>query len=738
MTDTTSATSPRAPSNPLSTWFATCPRGLETLLADELTSLGAEVTGTTVAGVHFNGSQETAYRTILWSRLANRIIRLLTRVGGVDTGEQLRKASAGVDWAMELPDRASIAVDFHGTWKDIRHTFFGAQTVKDGIVEAMFEEGRHKPTVDGKNADLRIYAHLHNGFITLGIDLVGRSLHQRGYRPDLAHAPLKENLAAALLMRADWPARAARGESLVDPMCGSGTLLIEAALMAADIAPQSLNEDFACRHWGRHDERIWKGLREEMEQRAIAGRRKVTARLFGRDHSPQAISAARSNAMRAGIPALIELEGASVAELTCPEGATTGLVMTNPPYGERLGELPALVPLYASLGERMKRHFGGWTLGMFTGNPDLGHRLGLRAHRQYAFRNGQLDCKLLMIDVAARERAVDEDSVAEDARSQPALSEGGQMFANRLKKNQKTLSRWLKQSGTTCYRLYDADMPEYALAIDIYGRHVHVQEYTPPKSVDASQAQRRLMDALAAIPQVLGCSPNDIHIKQRTRQAGKAQYTRQDSSGQRIEVQEGDARLWVNLKDYLDTGLFLDHRPVRKLLGKEADGKRVLNLFCYTATATVHAVLGGASESVSVDMSNTYLDWGRENFKLNGISEKRHQLVRADCLKWLERSREEFDLIFLDPPTFSNSKKMEGTLDIQRDHARLIDLAMASLAPGGTLIFSNNHRRFVMDDSVSLHHVVEDLSRKLLDPDFKRRPDIHHVFRIRRASDVKG
>ncbi|MEO1874852.1 MAG: bifunctional 23S rRNA (guanine(2069)-N(7))-methyltransferase RlmK/23S rRNA (guanine(2445)-N(2))-methyltransferase RlmL, partial [Cobetia sp.] len=349
-----------------------------------------------------------------------------------------------------------------------------------------------------------------------------------------------------------------------------------------------------------------------------------------------------------------------------------------------------------------------------------------------------LDCKLLMIDVAARERAVDEDSVAEDARSQPALSEGGQMFANRLKKNQKSLARWLKQSGTTCYRLYDADMPEYALAIDIYGRHVHVQEYTPPKSVDASQAQRRLMDALAAIPQVLGCSPNDIHIKQRTRQAGKAQYTRQDSSGQRIEVQEGDARLWVNLKDYLDTGLFLDHRPVRKLLGKEADGKRVLNLFCYTATATVHAVLGGASESVSVDMSNTYLDWGRENFKLNGISEKRHQLVRADCLKWLERSREEFDLIFLDPPTFSNSKKMEGTLDIQRDHARLIDLAMASLAPGGTLIFSNNHRRFVMDDSVSQHHVVEDLSRKLLDPDFKRRPDIHHVFRIRRASDVKG
>jgi len=243
------------------------------------------------------------------------------------------------------------------------------------------------------------------------------------------------------------------------------------------------------------------------------------------------------------------------------------------------------------------------------------------------------------------------------------------------------------------------------------------------------------------IPEVLDIDPAQLVVKRRERQGGKAQYGKQASTGERFQVQEGRARLWVNLRDYLDTGLFLDHRPVRRMLGEMAAGKRFLNLFCYTATATVQAALGteqagGATESVSVDLSNTYLEWARDNFALNRLDPARHRVVRDDCLRWLQTAKAEFDLIFLDPPTFSNSKKMEATLDVQRDHGQLVSLAMARLAPGGTLVFSNNQRRFQLDQELAERFVVEDISARTFDPDFARRPDIHHVFLIRHREAI--
>ncbi|MDC8802513.1 bifunctional 23S rRNA (guanine(2069)-N(7))-methyltransferase RlmK/23S rRNA (guanine(2445)-N(2))-methyltransferase RlmL [Halomonas pacifica] len=723
----------------LPAFFAACPRGLETLLGEELTALGAQVEKTTVAGVHFRGELAVAYRACLWSRLANRIILCLIREEGVESPEQLADAAARVAWAEHLVPGRSLAVDFHGQSATIRHTRFGAQTVKDGVVTAMARAGRERPTVEPRDPDLRLYAHLHRGRLTLGIDFSGESLHRRGYRRELGHAPLKENLAAALLMRADWPARAKAGEALVDPLCGSGTLVIEAALMAADIAPNLNRARFGLEAWAGHDRELWRELRREAEARASLGRKRCKARLFGSDQSPQAIAAAKANAMRAGIPALIHFQGASVAELKRPESLSPearGLVITNPPYGERIGELPELVTLYRQLGERLREAFPGWNLALFTGNPDLGHRLGMRAHKHYAFRNGPLEARLLLI-------AIPEASgeAGSDARPEaPARSENAQMFANRLLKNRKRLKKWLKQSGESCYRLYDADMPEFALAIDVYGDWVHVQEYAPPKSVDAAQAQKRLFDALGVIPEVLEVSPSRVVIKRRERQSGRAQYQKQGSHGERFEVREGRARLWVNLRDYLDTGLFLDHRPVRRRLAEMAAGKRFLNLFCYTATATVQAALGtekagGASDTISVDLSNTYLSWARDNFALNGLDPAHHRVVRDDCLRWLETAKAEFDLIFMDPPTFSNSKKMEATLDIQRDHGRLIRLAMARLAEDGTLVFSNNQRRFALDADLAEQYRVEEISAKTFDPDFKRNPDLHHVFLIRHRGE---
>ncbi|WP_424780105.1 bifunctional 23S rRNA (guanine(2069)-N(7))-methyltransferase RlmK/23S rRNA (guanine(2445)-N(2))-methyltransferase RlmL [Onishia taeanensis] len=776
------------------TLFATCPKGMELLLADELGSLGMTVTKTTVAGVHLTGSLEAAYRACLWSRLANRIVLCLSREEGIETPDQLKACAEAIDWRGHLAPGKTLAVDFHGQSEAIRHTRFGAQTVKDGVVDALRSAGRERPNVDPRDPDLRLYAHLHRGRLTLGIDLSGDSLHRRGYRRELGHAPIKENLAAALLVRADWPARAKAGEALIDPLCGSGTLVIEGALMAADVAPNLLRERFGFHGWAGHDATLWQELKREAEARASLGRKRCKAKLYGRDQSPQAISAARANAMRAGIPALIDFQGASVKQLARPAdlpAEALGLLITNPPYGERIGELPELVPLYAALGARAQAHFPGWRLAMLTGNPELGHRTGLRAGKQYAFKNGPLDCKLLLIELdqgqasapasdqtaPAKRRAVGGQSsggehdgdasgdefhkaasnsatksatkpatksskeAADYSDERPARSEGAQMFANRLLKNRKRLKSWLKRSGEPCYRLYDADMPEYALAIDVYGDRVHVQEYAPPKSVNANQAQRRLLDALGVIPEVLEVSPEHVYIKQRERQSGKAQYQKHAASGERFQVREGRAQLWVNLRDYLDTGLFLDHRPVRRMLAKMSPGKRFLNLFCYTATATVQAALGteaegGASDSVSVDLSNTYLEWARENFALNRLDPSRHRVVRDDCLRWLETAGSEFDLIFLDPPTFSNSKKMEATLDIQRDQGQLVELAMARLAPGGTLVFSNNQRRFALDAALEERFAVEDISAKTFDPDFTRRPDLHHCFLIRHREDT--
>ncbi|TLX60190.1 bifunctional 23S rRNA (guanine(2069)-N(7))-methyltransferase RlmK/23S rRNA (guanine(2445)-N(2))-methyltransferase RlmL, partial [Stutzerimonas nosocomialis] len=314
--------------------------------------------------------------------------------------------------------------------------------------------------------------------------------------------------------------------------------------------------------------------------------------------------------------------------------------------------------------------------------------------------------------------------------TEPArLTEGGQMFANRLQKNLRQLGKWARREGIECYRVYDADMPEYALAIDLYGDWVHVQEYAPPRSIDPEKAQARLLDALGAIPHALGISQDRVVVKRRERQSGTRQYERQASQGQFLEVAEGGVRLLVNLTDYLDTGLFLDHRPLRLRIQREAAGKRFLNLFCYTATATVHAAKGGARSTTSVDLSKTYLDWARRNLSLNGFSD-RHRLEQGDVMAWLADDRGEYDLIFIDPPTFSNSKRMEGVFDVQRDHVALLDLAMARLAPGGVLYFSNNFRKFVLDAGLEARYAVEEISASTLDEDFKRNTKIHRAWRM--------
>lgn len=716
--------------------YLTCPKSLEGLLLEEARGLGLEEAREQVAAVRGQASMETAYRLCLWSRLANRVLLVIARFP-LSNAEELYQGVHAIDWHEHLLPSGSLAVEFSGRGAGIDNTHFGALKVKDAIVDKLRTAQGERPSVDKLNPDLRVHLRLERGEAIVSLDLSGHSLHQRGYRLQQGAAPLKENLAAAVLIRAGWPQLAAEGAALSDPMCGVGTLLIEAGLMAADIAPNLRRQQWGFTHWLGHVPALWQKLHEEAQARAQAGLAKPPLWIRGYEADPRLITPARNNIERAGLADWVKIYQGELATFEPrPDQGQHGLLVCNPPYGERLGDEASLLYLYQHLGERLRQSCLGWQAAIFTGAPELGKRMGLRSHKQYALFNGALPCKLLLMRiepeqfVTSARPAENMPPLAGESNTTARLSEGGQMFANRLQKNLKTLGKWAKKAGVECYRLYDADMPEYALAIDLYRDWVHVQEYAAPRSIDPEKAQTRLLDALAAIPVALGIPSERVVIKRRERQAGTRQYERQAAQGQFMEVTEGGVRLLVNLTDYLDTGLFLDHRPMRLRIQQEAAGKRFLNLFCYTATATVHAAKGGARSTTSVDLSKTYLDWARRNLALNGFSE-RHRLEQGDVMHWLAEDRGEYELIFIDPPTFSNSKRMEGVFDVQRDHVQLLDLAMARLAAGGTLYFSNNFRKFQLDDSLQQRYAVEEISAQTLDADFARNPKIHRAWRLR-------
>jgi 23S rRNA (guanine2445-N2)-methyltransferase / 23S rRNA (guanine2069-N7)-methyltransferase len=708
-------------------FFLTCPKGVELLLEEELRALGITSLRQTVAGVYFDAELEQAYRVCLWSRLGNRLLLQLHQCEA-ETADQLYAGVQQVNWLEHMRSEATISIDFNGRTDGINNTRFGAQKTKDAIVDQVRGLTGQRPSIERQTPDLRVNVHLQRGVATISLDLSGDSLHRRAYRLKAGEAPLKENLAAALLIRCGWPGVAAERPLLVDPMCGSGTLLIEAAMMAADIAPGLKRRYFGFNRWLQHQRPVWNALVEEAQQRRDAGMAKLACRFAGRDMDGKVLRTAMENAERAGVAGFIEFGQGRLEDLKrqmLPE-SDTGLLVTNPPYGERLGEESQLMFLYRRLGDLLKREFPGWQAAVFTGNPDLCKVMGLRADKQYKFFNGAIESRLFLYPIAEASA----DAVSADTDN-VTLSDGAQMFANRLKKNLKALGKWVKRENIDCYRLYDADIPEYSVAVDIYGDQVHVQEYAAPRSVDQVRAFSRLNEVLQAIPLVLGVRPDQINLKQRKRQQGTAQYEKQSETRHFFEVQEHGCRLLVNLKDYLDTGLFLDHRPVRKMIQEQAKGKDVLNLFCYTATASVHAAVGGARSTTSVDMSSTYLGWGEQNMALNGFKGKAYRFIRSDCFKWLHTQfKPEYDLIFMDPPTFSNSKKMSNVLDVQRDHVDLVRGAMALLRPGGKLIFSNNYRRFKLDYEALSAFDIKEISARTLDPDFARNPKIHCCFEV--------
>ena len=708
-------------------FLATCPKGFEPLLVDELISFGAQNVKQVAVGVEFTGALEFAYRACLWSRTANRVLLpLLT--GNAESADDLYAAIQSIQWLEHMEPTNSLAISFTGQSRAINNTHFGALKVKDAIVDQLRDATGIRPVVERDSPDIRIHTHLYRGRLSVSLDLSGSSLHRRGYRLHAGTAPLKENLSAALLMRAGWPQMKNEFTQVFDPLCGSGTILIEAAMMACDIAPGLDRNHWGFSQWKKHDDEIWTSLIAEAEKRRTLGISNNETRFIGADIDKRVLENAEANAKNVGLEHLIEYKVGAVEKMRQPYDAP-GLLITNPPYGERLGDSSTLMFMYRTIGDKLKSEFRGWKASVFTGNPELCQVIGLKPDKTYKLNNGPLESKLFNYHIYAER--TDADSTVIDTDAEP-LSEGAQMFANRLKKNLKTLAKWRKKNDISAYRLYDADIPEYSVAIDVYGDWVNVQEYAPPKSIDQVKVFERLKDVMAAIPVVLEMNPKRVILKQRKRQSGTQQYEKHGHLGKFFEVQEQGCRFRINLKDYLDTGLFLDHRPIRIEIQNQSQDKDFLNLFSYTSSASVHAAVGGAKTTTSVDMSATYLSWAAKNMAMNGFNDSRHHFIQADCLQWLKKQRQPaYDIIFMDPPTFSNSKRMQDVLDVQRDHVRMISACMRLLRHDGVLIFSNNYRRFKLDYELLSPFEIVDITKRTIDPDFKRNTKIHQCFEIR-------
>ena len=708
--------------------FATTARGFEELLKSELTELGAQDAKVAQGGVHYWADDETLYRTLLWSRLSSRILLPIVQAK-VFSDLDLYSAVVGVNWLDYFDEKVHFFVDFNGTNQEIRHTQFGAMRVKDGIVDYFERHGRARPNVDKEQPDIRIHVYLNRDDVVLSLDLSGDALHMRGYREDTGKAPLRETLAAAIVLRSGWQ----KGTPLVDPMCGSGTLLIEAAQMEAQIAPQLYRLHWGFDFWQRHNQAAWEKVKEEALALAEAEKQRENApHFYGFDLDHRVLQKAKQNAKNAGVAHLMQWQQGDVAAIKNPSPNLAGTVICNPPYGERLGTTPALIALYSVFGQRLKQQFAGWNASIFSGEPSLLDCLRLRSHRQFKAKNGPLDCVQKNYQIAERAEQSAVENALEFDRTSSVTSEVAVDFANRLQKNIKKIEKWAKQQGLDAYRLYDADLPEYNLAVDRYADHIVVQEYAAPKNIDENKARQRLLDAVNATLNVTGIETNKLILKVRQKQKGTNQYEKLANKGEYFYVNEYGAKLWVNLTDYLDTGLFLDHRLTRKMLGEMAQGKDFLNLFAYTGSATVHAALGKAKSTTTVDMSNTYLNWAEQNLLLNDIEGKQHKLIQADCLQWLEKCDRQFDLIFVDPPTFSNSKRMEDSWDVQRDHIKLMTNLKRILRPNGTIVFSNNKRGFKMDfaklEELGLSAV--EISHKTLPLDFERNKQIHNCWLV--------
>lgn len=739
-------------------FMATCPKGLESSLAKELVVLGAEEVTESVAAVYFRCDLQRCFYIINWTRIANRLILVLAR-DRCDNLEAYDKLVSQCHWPDYFDINQSVAIDFNGSNNEFRNTRYGAQRTKDCIQTSFLRQGQQdRLQIDLDFPQVRVHVRAFKNRYTVGLDLVGESLHRRGYRAITGAAPLKENLAAAILRQLGWLGAEGEGgynyDAIFDPLCGSATLLIEAALIKLNIASSYLRDEssFIVKQLKIFDSDKWQSVREpilERSEQLARGELECPVPILGSDIDPRSISAARENIEAANLEPYIQVRQTALSDINLSErfkaGVTLqkGLAVSNPPYGHRLGEQEKLVGLYADIGKVWTSQCEGWDAALFTGNHELGFKTAYRSWRQHKLYNGDIECQLQRYKIEETQRLKERSAAdAKKILTREELSEDALMLYNRLSKFAKRFKRELNGLNSAPYRIYDADLSEFNCLIDVYpvedAIYLQLQEYAPPKSVDTNKAQQRLREASKAAQAFFEISRDQVVVKQRSKQTGKKQYQKssvvnqiwKDPNEGRLQVSELTSQLWVDPGSYLDTGLFIDSRGVRRWFLENASGRNILNLFCYTATASVAAALGGAKSTVSIDMSATYLDWAKQNYLANDLDLRRHQLQQADCLPWLEKDVRKFDIILLDPPSFSNSKRMSSTLDIQRDHAGLIHACIQKLTEKGILLFCTNKRHFKLEAALEAEYSTKEITEKTLEFDCRQSRQAHRSWRF--------
>ena len=747
-------------------YFATCPQGFERLLADELKRLGAFRVRPLKGGVAFFGGKEQGYRVCLWSRIASRITRVLARVDAHDA-EALYGGAKTIHWEEYIAPGSTIAVSARGSNAALRNTQFVAVKVKDAVCDRLRVMTGARPDVALHRPDVPLWVSLHGNKATIALDYTGESLHRRGYRlsGEAVEAPLKEALAAGMLIWGGWdkvasPAvrralQARKGEeglpdapAFIDPVCGSGTLVLEAAMMAADRAP-GLSRDY----WGFEgcadfDAELFDSILADADDRFEAGMENLPV-ILGADNDEKAVALARANAKRLGFGNCLQFVVADCATLeqtALQAGITTanpGFIAMNPPYGVRLlaGELDEF---YKKLTQGLRSFGDAWRMVAITPDATFDSSIGYDAGEVLSVYNGAIEATLrkfrlgstFMVDAALITLEGKEQTVA-------LSSDHALQFAARLRKMVKARRKWAKKNNIHAYRIYDADLPDYAVAVDIFEedgsgeRCLLITEYQAPKEIDQQKAARRFRDACTVAQALLEIPDSRVFTRVRRQAKGGSQYRKKEHRSHTIIVREAGYPFELDLSGYLDTGLFLDHRITRSLVGELAGGKSFLNLFAYTGTASVYAAGGGATSTTTVDMSQTYLDWAKRNMERAGFTGREHSFIKADVLSWVKRAiaaGETFDVVFLDPPTFSNSKTMgERTWDIQRDYVQLLTDVLNMVNPGGSIVFSGNLRSFKLDEEAltKLGFAVENITAQTIPEDFSRNPKIHFCYLLK-------
>ncbi len=690
--------------------YASCPKHIELLLKDELIELGATDVAEKLSGVVFFATSEVLMKSLLWSRLANRILVMINQIK-VETSDELYDAIYKTSWLEQVNKVPNtLAINFKGVNKELRNTQYSSQVVKDAICDRIRETNQTRPDIVKSNADLSVSVVLKQGQILVYQDVSGRSLHLRGYRQTLTKAPLKENLAAAVLIRANWPKLSKLGYNLVDPMCGSGTFLTEGYLMACDIAPGLTNPNYSVETWRYFDQDKWNAILFEAKSRMIAGIDNFKGQIIGADHHKDSVKITEEHAFQLNAEDKIQCQYKNFDNFNIP--ANNNLIVCNPPYGVRLKK--NVDSTWRQLGEWMANKALDSKAAIMTYAKNQGFMLGFRATKSWKLMNGDLAITLITFDIGGTTKL----NAPEGQKH--ALPETAQMVANRIKKNMAKLKKWIAKENINAYRVYDADIPEYAVAIDVYNEHINIQEYKAPNTIPEKKTKKRLDDAVLGAQVALNVKNDKVHIKTRQKQSNNNQYEKRVVDGDNIIVHEHGRKYIVNLEKYLDTGLFIDHRWIRNYIEENSKDKAFLNLFSYTSSVTVAAALGGASKTTSVDSSKTYLAWAKDNYRINKMDIYNHKLIRSDVLEYISSCNHKFDLIFVDPPTYSNSHSRETDWDVQRDHKQLLLACKRLLNAGGEIIFSNNYRKFQLDEDLSHYFSVTDFTYKSISPDFQK------------------